>query len=48
MFAFSLKAVDILEKLKVKYYKVPSGELTNLPLIAKLAKTRKNFFYQLG
>lgn len=45
---FSLKAVDILEKLKVKYYKVPSGELTNLPLIAKLAKTRKKIFLSTG
>ena len=28
---FSMKAVDILEKLKVEKYKIPSGELTNLP-----------------
>ena len=45
---FSLKAVDILEKLKVKYYKVPSGELTNLPLISKLAKTKKKIFLSTG
>lgn len=45
---FSLKAVDVLEKLKVKCYKVPSGELTNLPLIAKLAKTRKKIFFSTG
>jgi len=45
---FSLKAVDILEKLKVKHYKVSSGELTNLPLIKKLAKTKKKIFLSTG
>ncbi len=45
---FSLKAVDILEKLKVKFYKVPSGELTNLPLISKLAKTKKKILLSTG
>lgn len=45
---FSLKAVEVLEKLKVKYYKLPSGELTNLPLISKLAKTKKKIFLSTG
>ena len=39
-----MKAVDILEKLKVEKYKIPSGELTNLPLLKKIKnKKRSNF-----
>jgi len=45
---FSEKAVNILEKLKVKSYKVPSGELTNLPLIKKLKKTKKHIYVSTG
>lgn len=45
---FSLEAVDILEKLNVKYYKVPSGELTNTPLLEKLKKTKKKVLLSTG
>ena len=45
---FSLFAVDILEKLKVKYYKIASGELTNLPLLNKINKTKKFTFISTG
>lgn len=45
---FSIEAIDLLEKLKVKYYKVPSGELTNLPLLEKLKKTKKIIFLSTG
>lgn len=45
---FSLKAVDKLEKLKVKSYKVPSGELTNTPLLEKIYKTGKFVFISTG
>ncbi len=38
---FSKKAVDELEKLKVSMYKIPSGELTNHPLLIRLKKTKK-------
>lgn len=36
--AFSIESVKILKKLKVKEIKVPSGELTNLPMIKKIVK----------
>ena len=36
---FSIEAVDLLEKINVTYYKVPSGELTNIPLLERLKKT---------
>ena len=45
---FSIRAVEILEFLKVKYYKVPSGELTNLPLLERLKKTKKFIFLSTG
>ena len=45
---FSEKAVDILESLKVDSYKIPSGELTNLPLIEKIKKTKKHVYLSTG
>lgn len=45
---FSEKAVDILEKLKVNSYKVPSGELTNLPLLERIKKTKKHIYLSTG
>ena len=36
---FSERAIDYLELLGVKKYKVPSGELTNISLLEKLKKT---------
>ena len=45
---FSLKAVEILEILKVKAYKVASGEVTNLPLLKKINQTGKLVFLSSG
>jgi sialic acid synthase SpsE len=45
---FSLEAVDLLEEVGVKAYKVPSGEVTNLPLLIKLAKTGKKIYLSSG
>ena len=28
---FDLKSIDFLKSLKMKYFKIPSGEITNLP-----------------
>ncbi len=36
---FSLEAVDILEAVGVAFYKVPSGEVTNVPLLEHIAGT---------
>jgi N,N'-diacetyllegionaminate synthase len=38
---FSLEAVDLLERVGVEAYKVPSGEVTNIPLLERIAKTGK-------
>ncbi len=45
---FSIKSVDIMEKLGVNLYKVPSGELTNLPLLERLKKTKKHIILSTG
>jgi len=36
---FSIEAVDLLEEVGVAFYKVPSGEVTNIPLLEKIAAT---------
>ncbi len=38
---FSLEAVDLLEEVGVDSYKVPSGEVSNLPLLERIAATGK-------
>ena len=38
---FDETAVDFLEKLNCPYYKVSSFEMTDLPLVKKIAKTKK-------
>ena len=45
---FSMEAVDRLEKIKVKGYKIGSGELTNLPLLYHIAKTNKPIILSTG
>lgn len=45
---FSLEAVDLLEELNVKSYKIPSGEVTNIPLLKKISKLNKPVFLSTG
>ncbi|MBX2829861.1 MAG: N-acetylneuraminate synthase family protein [Rhodospirillales bacterium] len=45
---FSLEAVDVLEKVGVESYKIPSGEVTNIPLLEKVALTQKPIFLSSG
>lgn len=45
---FSIKAVSLLEKIKIKAWKIGSGEVNNLPLIEKIAKTKKPIFLSSG
>lgn len=37
--AFDLGSVDLLERLGIKTWKVPSGEITNLPLLRRIGAT---------
>tara|TARA_B100000315_G_scaffold259812_1_gene317361 strand:- start:1289 stop:2302 length:1014 start_codon:yes stop_codon:yes gene_type:complete len=45
---FSQEAVEILEKLEVACYKIPSGEVTNLSLLRHVAETGKPMFLSSG
>ena len=45
---FSNKAVDLLEELQVKRYKIGSGEINNLLLLERIAKTGKPIILSSG
>lgn len=45
---FSNKAVDLLEEVGVLKYKIGSGEITNLLLLEKIAKTKKPIIISSG
>ncbi|SHN09708.1 N-acetylneuraminate synthase family protein [Polaribacter sp. KT 15] len=45
---FSNKAVDLLEEVGVSKYKIGSGEITNLLLLEKIAKTKKPVIISSG
>lgn len=45
---FSIEAINLLEKLKVTKYKIPSGEITNIPYLESLAKTKKECILSTG
>lgn len=45
---FSLAAVDLLERVGIKRYKVGSGEVSNLLLLEKIARTKKPIIISSG
>lgn len=45
---FSLEAVDLLERVGIDAYKVPSGEVSNLPLLERLVRTGKPVYLSSG
>lgn len=45
---FSIEAVDLLEKVRMARYKIPSGEVTNIPFLERVAKTKKPVFLSSG
>lgn len=46
--AFDLKSIDFLKTLKMKYFKIPSGEITNLPYLIKIGKFRRKILISTG
>jgi len=45
---FSIEAVELLEELGISQYKIPSGEVTNLPLLGVVAKSGKPVLLSSG
>lgn len=45
---FSLEAVELLEEIGVVAYKIPSGEVSNLPLLERIAATGKAVLLSSG
>ena len=36
---FDIPSVDFLDSINIPYFKIPSGEITNLPYLIRIAKT---------
>jgi N-acetylneuraminate synthase len=45
---FSIEAVGLLEEVGVHRYKIPSGEVTNLPMLETIARTGKQVLLSSG
>lgn len=45
---FSIEAVDLLEDIGISRYKIPSGEVSNIPLLRRIAATRKPVLLSSG
>lgn len=46
--AFDLPSVDFLAKLRLPFFKIPSGEITNLPYLKKIGTLRKKVLLSTG
>jgi len=42
---FDLESIDLLDRLGLKIFKIPSGEITNLPYLRKLGRLTNSSFY---
>lgn len=45
---FDLDSIDFLESLEMDFWKIPSGEITNLPYLIKIAKTGRPIVMSTG
>lgn len=45
---FDLESIDFLEELNMDFWKIPSGEVTNLPYLEKIGKTGKKVVMSTG
>ena len=45
---FDLQSIDFLKNFNMKYFKIPSGEITNLPYLIKVAKLKKKIILSTG
>ena len=45
---FDLKSIDLLKKLKMDLFKIPSGEITNIPYLRKIGSLKKRVLLSTG
>lgn len=45
---FDLESIDVLEELDMDCYKIPSGEITNLPYLKKIARLGRSVILSTG
>lgn len=45
---FDLKSIELLDELGVKIFKIPSGEITNLPYLRKIGTLKKKIILSTG
>ncbi|MFH1581695.1 MAG: N-acetylneuraminate synthase [Pseudomonadota bacterium] len=45
---FDLESIDLLDRLGLKTFKIPSGEITNLPYLRKVAALKKKVILSTG
>lgn len=45
---FDIESVDFLSKIDMKFWKIPSGEITNLPYLEKISRTGKPIILSTG
>ncbi len=45
---FDIESVKLIKSLKLKYIKIPSGEITNLPLLQEIGRNNFNIFMSTG
>ncbi len=46
--AFDLESIEMLDDMNIEFYKIPSGEITNLPYLRRVALKRKPVFLSTG
>lgn len=45
---FDLDSIDFLQEIDIPFWKIPSGEITNLPYLEKIARTGKKIVMSTG
>jgi len=45
---FDLQSIDFLQSIDIPFWKIPSGEITNLPYLERIAYTHKDIFLSTG
>lgn len=46
--AFDLPSIEFLHEINIPFWKIPSGEITNLPYLIKIAQTHKDIIMSTG